>query len=80
MTKFDPHLFFNPVSKRNFDPPPLLSTPHLQKISTPHLHFDNSITDRMFVYAPWEWRPVIVSMMLGVASITDKIRDVKMSD
>src|SRR6218665_2394631 len=27
MIKFDPHLFFNPVSKKNFDPPPRLSIP-----------------------------------------------------
>ena len=26
MTKFDLHLFFHPVSKKNFNPPPLLST------------------------------------------------------
>src|SRR6218665_3781881 len=44
MTKFGPHLFFNPVWGKNIDPLPLLSTPHLQKISTPYLHFDNSIT------------------------------------
>src|SRR6218665_226524 len=27
MIKFDLHLFSNPVSKKNFDPPPPLSTP-----------------------------------------------------
>src|SRR6218665_3888579 len=34
MTKFDPHLFFNPPLKK-LSTPPLLSTPHLQKISIP---------------------------------------------
>jgi len=36
MTKFDPHLFLNPVWKK-IRPPYLFSRP-------PHLHFDNSIT------------------------------------
>src|SRR6218665_584066 len=27
MIKFAPHFFYNPVSKKNFDPPPRLSTP-----------------------------------------------------
>src|SRR6218665_3416141 len=45
MTKFAPHPpLFNPVWEKISTPLPLLSTPHLQKISTPHLHFDNSNT------------------------------------
>src|SRR6218665_3883372 len=35
MTKFDPHLFFNPMWKEISTHLPFLSTPHLQKISTP---------------------------------------------
>ena len=45
MTKFDPHLFFNPVSKIVLDYHlALLSTPPPTKNLDPHLHFDNSIT------------------------------------
>src|SRR6218665_1389345 len=31
MIQFNPHLFFNPVSKKISTPPPRLSTPHLKK-------------------------------------------------
>src|SRR6218665_1908037 len=42
--KIRPLTSFSTPAEKNFTPPPLLSTPHLQKISTLHLHFDNSIT------------------------------------
>src|SRR6218665_4136180 len=45
MTKFDPHLFFNPVWEKNFDPPTsFLDPPTYKKSRPPHLHFDNSNT------------------------------------
>src|SRR6218665_544554 len=40
MTKFDPHLLFNPVSKKNFRPPHLVSQPpHLKKNFAPPTSF-----------------------------------------
>src|SRR6218665_685677 len=35
MTKFNPHLFFNPVLKNNFDPKLFSRPPTCKKISTP---------------------------------------------
>jgi len=45
MTKFNPNLFFNRVSKKNFDPHQLLNPPPPTKNLDPHIHLDNSITD-----------------------------------
>src|SRR6218665_1212854 len=40
MTKFDPHLFFNRVSKKNFDPPPSsLNPPPKEKFRPPPTSF-----------------------------------------
>src|SRR6218665_2894121 len=49
MTKFDPHLFFNPVWEKNFDPPTSSLDPPPTKNLDPHLHFDNSNTVYMYV-------------------------------
>ena len=48
MTKFDPHLLLNPMSKRNFDPH-LFAPPLTYKNLDLHLHFDNSITDYSYM-------------------------------
>ena len=45
MTKFDPHLFFNPVWEKNFDPPTSsLDPPPTKNLDPPTSKFDNSIT------------------------------------
>src|SRR6218665_387211 len=61
MKNFDPHLFFNPVWTIKFDPPP-------KKISTPHLHFDNSITALMsycLLLMQRSWRPFYQNFVVG---------------
>src|SRR6218665_792316 len=42
--KIRPLTSFSPPRRKKFQPPTSSLNPHLQKISTLHLHFDNSIT------------------------------------
>src|SRR6218665_1130994 len=69
MIKFDPHLFFNPVSKKNFDPPTSSLNPHLKKISTPTSFWTIRTLARLI-----GWRPVLAKSPLRHGYLQDLIR------